>query len=374
MNKQIKQNTPTTPEGHQTLYNYEDEISLFDIWRILVTQRKWFFLVTIIVFLSAVAYSLLAPRVYQTKAILLPPLSSDVAKLSVWPKYKITGNKLYAKFMRNIGSVGLRKQFFEQNDLFSALTKDNDSHLSHGSVFQHQFQKLITIKKMGKRRSKSNAVSITLEGRQPKLIAKWLNNFISLADSHTVTLIANTIATKVDLQKKTLQEKIKLLRKSADVKRLDDIAALEEAIPIAEKLNLAEQADGFGSLRTRTDNLRLSTTINTIKQPLYLRGSKALRAEAESLKNRKNNDSFIPKLRTLQDQLAFLTNIHIDPAAIHAVRVDQPAYPPDYPIKPKRILIIVLGLFLGLMMGVFAAFVMNIVENIRQKGNEAYEA
>jgi len=38
------------------------------------------------------------------------------------------------------------------------------------------------------------------------------------------------------------------------------------------------------------------------------------------------------------------------------MRVDQPALIPDHYIKPKRKLIMLLALFGGLMLGVFAAF------------------
>lgn len=385
MNSQIKQNIPPVSDGYQSLCP-EDEINLLDIWRVLVRQRKWILFITIIIFSLAVAYSLFSPRVYQAEAILLPPLSSDVARLNIrlpdtdnenYPNqqqylYETSTEKLYAKFMENLHSVGLRQQFFKQNNLLAALTKDKDSEIKPNEIFKHKFQELITIKKAAKNKtSANNAVSITLEGAQPDLVAKWLNNFISFADLHTVTLVANTLNTTLDMQKKDLQERIKILRKSAQNRRLDSIAALEEASQIAEKLKLLEPADSLGNQNNKSDNLKLSTVVNTKEQPLYLRGSKALRAEVESLKNRKNDDHFIPGLRDLQDRLEFLENIHLDAEAIHAVRIDQPAYSPDSPIKPKRKLIAALGLVLGLMLGVFAAFMINFIDTANKKENDA---
>ena len=64
-------------------------------------------------------------------------------------------------------------------------------------------------------------------------------------------------------------------------------------------------------------------------------------------------------------------SIHIDPETVKTVRIDQAAFPPDERIKPKRKLIVVLGLMLGLMLGVFAAFFVNFIDNQKEGAAEA---
>jgi len=48
----------------------------------------------------------------------------------------------------------------------------------------------------------------------------------------------------------------------------------------------------------------------------------------------------IDDLRPLQEHLAKLESIHVDPSRISAVRIDQAAVVPDQRIKPKRKLIV----------------------------------
>jgi len=81
------------------------------------------------------------------------------------------------------------------------------------------------------------------------------------------------------------------------------------------------------------------------------------------LKSRKNDDAFIPKLRPLQERLIVLDGIqmNLNKDKVFAARVDQKAVVPNKPIKPKKSLIIILSLLLGLMLGVLVAFVRNAI-------------
>jgi len=57
-------------------------------------------------------------------------------------------------------------------------------------------------------------------------------------------------------------------------------------------------------------------------------------------------------------------SIQIDEKTLRAATVDRKAYPPDRRIKPKRWLIMILGVVFGLMLGIFAAFFRNFLENL----------
>ena len=90
----------------------------------------------------------------------------------------------------------------------------------------------------------------------------------------------------------------------------------------------------------------------------------------EQLKSRPNVDPFLPRLRDKEYELAWLESIDIDPLSVKTARVDQPAYPAARPVKPRRTLIVVLGLVLGLMLGVFVAFFVNFIESQREESVE----
>ena len=101
---------------------------------------------------------------------------------------------------------------------------------------------------------------------------------------------------------------------------------------------------------------------------LFSQGSNALKAQITALKNRKTDDPYIGGIRGLQEQLVMLNNqlltVNDD---FKVVRIDQQAYRPDSPIKPKKRLIVALGGMLGLILGIFAAFFFNFLENNRKE-------
>jgi len=150
-------------------------------------------------------------------------------------------------------------------------------------------------------------------------------------------------------------------RQFAEQRRMDRIAELEEAIHMASSLGLKE--DPLLSQVTGKSTI----AVNQMDSPLYMRGTRALQAEVTSLRTRKSDDPFIAGLRDLQEKLDILGSAHIDPSRISAVQIDQAAEVPDQPIKPRRKMIVILGLFGGLMLGIFAAFLADFIDRARQE-------
>ncbi len=194
-----------------------------------------------------------------------------------------------------------------------------------------------------------------------------------------------------------------LLRNKIHKGRLDRILRLQEAAKIARSLDIAEPV---GKIKTISGTSLTKPQISTEKfngaPPLYTRGYEVLEAEIKSLSNRivddpfiaelrgleetlillennrkveqlkarSNDDAFISRLRDKEYELAWLESISINPLTVTTARVDQAAYPPKRPIKPRRKLIVVLGLMLGLMLGVFVAFFVNFIESQREESVE----
>jgi LPS O-antigen subunit length determinant protein (WzzB/FepE family) len=59
--------------------NYsEDEISLYDLYKVLVKRKLLIFIIIALSLVLCVIYLLVAPKIYQETAVLLPPTSGDV--------------------------------------------------------------------------------------------------------------------------------------------------------------------------------------------------------------------------------------------------------------------------------------------------------
>lgn len=90
-------------------------------------------------------------------------------------------------------------------------------------------------------------------------------------------------------------------------------------------------------------------------------------AELDALKKRESDDAYIPSLRQKQSQLLKLKQIHFTPDAFHPYRLDGEVSLLDSPIKPKKKLILMLGVILGLFLGVFSAFIAEFIDNAREQ-------
>nr|WP_306275815.1 GNVR domain-containing protein [Pseudomonas oleovorans] len=59
----------------------------------------------------------------------------------------------------------------------------------------------------------------------------------------------------------------------------------------------------------------------------------------------------------MREEAARLKSIQPNLEQLNLVRIDQPAIKPLKPIKPKKMLIVAIGLVLGGMLGVFVALI-----------------
>ncbi|MNJ61785.1 hypothetical protein D3C77_575910 [compost metagenome] len=87
----------------------------------------------------------------------------------------------------------------------------------------------------------------------------------------------------------------------------------------------------------------------------YMRGSKALRAEIENLRNRVSDDPFIDRLRQRQEAIAFYRSLQVDPGVVEVYRQDGAIESPDKAVKPKKRIIVMLGAIAGTALGILFA-------------------
>nr|WP_242454887.1 GNVR domain-containing protein [Pseudomonas sp. MS19] len=85
--------------------------------------------------------------------------------------------------------------------------------------------------------------------------------------------------------------------------------------------------------------------------------------QVEALLKRDNDDLFLEKLAKWNEEISFLTELKPELLLQDLVIVDQPAIEPLAPIKPKKLLIVTLGLVLGAFLGGFIALIRVMMAN-----------
>lgn len=411
----------------------DDEIHFSDLVKTIIKYKKTVIITTLVILLVTLAYVLLVTPVYKAKISYLPPTLGDIATLKL-PSAEggDLSQKIYADFEKNLNSLKLRRKIFDEMKLLPILKKGANEQTNVEVVF-NQFNEKIAIEKPTAKKDVPvvPAIQLTLKGSDPQLIANILNQISDHVRLTTkqeairdileqvnfkkaqLTREMNELRAKAERQKndtitklqetdqverKKLEDQIKTLRDSAKTKRMDQITVLTEAAKIAESIGLIEKSALLENTSIAANERNaFYTEVNTQPQPLYLRGSKALRSEIKELTERSSDDPFIPGLRDLEDkvellkanrqiealkarqsndpfieilrdkesELAILEAFKIDPDEVRVVTLDQAAYPPEQRESPKRAKILALGAIAGLFLGIMAAFMVNFWHSLR---------
>ncbi|MEJ1355783.1 MAG: Wzz/FepE/Etk N-terminal domain-containing protein [Candidatus Sedimenticola sp. (ex Thyasira tokunagai)] len=352
---QSPQHTPPSCLYYPQHIASEDEISLTDLWLILDKRKIIILVMTALVTLAALTYALTTTPTYKAGAIFFPPSAKDIQMLTVQGVQGVQG--VYGAFKRNLGSRALHRRFFEEQGLIEILSSGPVSATSIEKALQ-VFSGMLGIKSNG------DELSLSIEWRDPEQAAGWVNQLTAFVDSETVHQLASDLMGEIDRRIRDIENIISSKRQLAKQRREDRLVRLEEGLQIAESLGITDQQGVFNIVQNASSAGDASRSKN---HQIYNRGIKGLQAEIAVLGKRKSDDAFITGLRDLQEELARLRSINVDETAISAVTVDQAAFPPSQPIKPKRRRIVVLGLLLGLMLGIFAAFFLNFLDNQRKE-------
>lgn len=335
----------------------DDEISLLDIWRVIVA-RKYLILSSLLVsIIFATVYLYLAEPLYRAEAYLLPPQQQDIQGLLVdysdqgsLELKKYTPELVYEAFLSNLKSQGLRRKFFDNNKLSSLYSsRENGKADNFDQVFDG-FNASLTVQVDNQN---PTLVTAGYSYHDPQLAAQWINQFITFANEYTVDQLINVVNIVIRTELEQVHYQLERELKLAEQKRQDSIIGLQEALRIARMLGI----ENASMLSMATEKRQSGISFNMAKPQLYMRGTKALETEIAVLESRKSDEPFIEGLRGLQEKYVFLKNISVDSEALSAVKIDSEARVPYRPEKPRKKLVMILAGVLGLMIGIFLIFI-----------------
>ena len=460
----------------QADYSQEDEISLVEIWWILFEYKYHILAITFICSLAALVYALLAQPVYQAKAVLLPPRQAHIEGLQA-SLFNINKGEVFSQYLVNFNSYKLRKKFFQDNNLIKSLVQDDTDGINEEVIFNNSFSQLLTLEfRSYTKEDNKESVIVQLLAPEAELSAKWLNKFIDFIENETLKSIKEDIASiaSYEIVKKNniinklrlvseqqllnqiyqlseeertqvieLENKIRVLKNVSNIKFKDNVNSIENKIKLLKQVSNTKLEDRVVSLENSIIAARQLDKINPVFQlknpedgtpsimintgniPQYTRGVKALNAEIESVKMRKDNEAFIDGLRDTEYDLrllnsqkgndfyiaglrdaeyeiellktnyrkkalktrinndayindlavleieinqlrTFMQKINADPN-IKTISVDQYARIPVQKLKPSRRNIVLIGVFAGLLLGVIFAIILNYFKKIIDK-------
>lgn len=271
----------------------EDEINLFDLWRVLVEQKKLILLFTAISTCVALIYALLATPIYRAEVLLAPvekekgghlgTLAGQFGGLASLAGIDIGGAGSLNEAIATLESRELTNKFIEDENLLQILFEDewdskkkkwkNDSDAPTFWDAYEVFHKSIRFVNVD---NKTGLISLAIEWKDPVQAAEWAN---------------------------------KLVRRVNEKLRQEAIQDSEDSIQYLE-------AELY------------KTSILEIKDSIY-------------------------RLIEVQTKNKMLANTQEE----YAFRVLDSAVVPEKKFKPKRALLVIVGFFVGGIIALFSAYI-----------------
>lgn len=411
------QSTPMRAVEHNN-----DEIDLMDLCRSLWSQRWLIIGITALVTVFAAIYAYTATSYYRVQSILRPTEMGMLDALNSTGVYELKPSDALRRVASGLSSYGERLEYFRENpDLFADLVQEGRSQEQAFEEFNAESFGMLypdPKKDQGEFVGLALTYPATMDGARVVngFVAKVLEKERKQVEQDLQVLIANRKATleqKIEaarasyqankdaqianlleeaaLERALLEDELRALRDGLKIRRENRIKELDEAIQIANSLGIRTPTSP-SAMSSSSVGGGVRTEINSREIPLYFMGVAALTAEREALQVRTSDDFMEPRISELQKQLDMLKNnrqvevlkqrvnedlyleelatwreeaarldgISFDASTLQLARLDQPAQQPSKRLKPKRALILALGVVLGGMLGVFVALLRNL--------------
>jgi chain length determinant protein (polysaccharide antigen chain regulator) len=351
----------TPPEQSMPQFNpqyygpAEDEVNLLDLWQVLVKRWWLIFIVSIVSVVMAVAYVLTLPKIYQVEAHIL---QVEIGDLPRYPEaedaQRLQSINIFEQVKRNFNSSAIQREFIASGKMIKKSELKSGVEMDSKQLF-NLFENSLRLKDNG-----GGQYILSLKGFDQEQIAGILNRYLSFISERTKAAIIDEIEGDLKYIKHVLESDIQTRRTMAFHRKEDKLFRLRESLAIAMALNI-ENSLSFPQEITNVSTFSQAQEANDLRFNL---GTKVLKAQIRALELRKSDDPYISGIRGLQGKLLMIdVKLRTFDKSFSVMRFDKKASRPDFPIKINKREIVAVGGVLGLILGVFAAFFFNFVEN-----------
>ncbi len=365
-NKEFPQQA-NMPYPYPMPYQDNDEIDLVELFRTLWKQKAKIALITAATTLVAGIYAFTAEEVWTSKAVITAPKASDMGEF-----YQLAQNlernapmvttpdgmqtktedakqlqfanlqtNVFKEFKDTLNSLDERREFVVSSDFYKEKIKGKP-----------QRDQKIILKEITEKDIKYTAAddvkktfdTIALSANTSKQSQILLQQYIASVNAKVVKNNEHELTLLLIKFRQDLAAEAKALESSAEDMLKLQIKNVSDALAQAKEMNLIETS------------ANLPTEISD--STMYLLGSKALSAKLASVKA--SEPTLAKRYFDVQQQLKTLNEIKISSVKGQAFGfIDMP----DEPVtkdKPKRVLILVLGVVFGLIISVMYFFILSL--------------
>lgn len=361
MNTQIIKGTPSS-----------DEIDVVELIKTLWDKKWWIVLSTFVCTTLAGIYAFTAKEQWTSKAEIVGPRVGDLGDyFNVRREYARilnidfdTGNlmsALYGKFERLAYSLDEREKFLEGSQLYKELSENLDSVAKRKLLNDLVRENINIIKPDAKKDPDAIGRKFTFSAETPELAQNTLREFVEFINQAAFKLdydeffiYANEKLIDLKFESEQIEQNLKI-QKSVQLENLN------KALTTAEKAGIKEYSKFLDD--NSSSAVIQSLVVSDTKIPLsdsklsdgvyvFMLGEKYLKAQIDA--ENKKNIIYPPRYYQIQEQLKELESI-LEKVKIAKANTFSYLSSPDYPVvkdKPKRLLILLIGIFLGLIISI----------------------
>ena len=360
-NKEFPQQT-NMPYPYPMPYQDNDEIDLVELFRTLWKQKAKIALITAATTLAAGIYAFTAEEVWTSKAVFDAPKLEEIGSYyEVTQQLKRTLQKptigaialipenitkeVFSEFQKQADSTDLRRDFWISNGYYASLIKNVESEKKKSILLDELINDdVIFVAADEDKKIKFSSISLSTNNSEKS--KSLLIEYIDSINNKVWKNKAKELKSILNEEISDLENEQKLIKFRAETDRDNAIQLVRKAKNIAEKANIKDF-----NITAMQGNANVNSS-----DMLFFLGTKALDAQIDNLTNK---PIILPtryyEIERILNGLKTLPELNFDNAKSY--RYFQEPNKPYSLDKPKRSIIVALGVFIGIIIGMFVVFI-----------------
>ncbi|QIM66140.1 chain length determination protein [Mannheimia granulomatis] len=355
-----------------------DEIDLMEIFRILWNKKLWIIFTTFITTVLAGVYAFNAKEQWTSKATVIAPKLTELGDyLNIRREYNrilrvepIDPNALSASLFNNFNrlaqSQDTKNEFFVNSNVYKKLAEGKDEQGQRAVLFNLSNESTSFIIPDAKKEPNAIGRTISFSAETPVEAQDTLGELIQFISNKAFSVELEDFLVDFQNVLAALNYEKSLIQEDLSVNKAVQLENLNKAYETAQKAGIKEYSKVFNEANPSNIAAALSDTKIPLSDSkladssyLFMLGEKYLRAQID-VANEKGI-IYPPRYYQIDYQLKQLEPLF---EKTKVAKADAYSYQasPDYPVnkdKPKRVLILLIGTFIGLMISCLSIILTN---------------
>ena len=400
-----------TPENNQQLPPHDqfddDEINLIDLIYPIYKRRKFLIIFCLAITFLVGIISVFSQKIYEATAVILPETSEDTSDIGI-----------KAAFLEQFGIAGIGGSQSTPSAVFEAVLKSNDlasqvlkrydyfSIMGTNEDNKKEIAKSLSGKVHVSVSKKDPSISISTQSSDPIFAADMANSYVRTLDEYNLEnsytsarrlreyienrlRVAEEELDKAQKELRVFQEKNKAVSITKQTEATLEVLAEMESRKVALEVEKAAKEKFYKgpNIEIEQVNAQIEAVNKNIDRLTY---SEESQVPVEREKGRVefyipltripalnyDESKLLLKVKAKTGVITMLTT-QLEQAKLDEAK-DMPtintlelAVPPEYPVKPKKKLNVILGFVVSLFLGIFLIFLMEFTQRLDQDPESA---